>query len=81
MQESIQVGFMYFQWKRIHSICGQPVPVFCHSHSKEVFPDVHMELSVLQFVPVAPCYITAHHQKRSLPDPLDTYSIDIYKFL
>ena len=30
----------------------QPVPALCHPHSKEVLPYVHMEIAVLQSVPV-----------------------------
>ena len=37
-QKSIQMGPEYLQRKRLHSLSGQPVPVPCHSHSKEVLP-------------------------------------------
>jgi len=66
-QDLIQAGFEYLQRRRLHSPPGQPVPVLCHPQSKEVLPHVQMELSVLQFVPVAPCLVTGHYWRESGP--------------
>jgi len=43
----VQAGFEYLQRRRIHNLSGQPVPVFRHPQSEEVFPHVQMELLVL----------------------------------
>lgn len=69
-QESILVGLEYLQ-RRLHSLCGQPAPVLRHPHSKEDFPQIHVELSVFWFVPIAPCHGAGYHQK-ARPYPLDT---------
>lgn len=58
-QESIQTGLEYFQ-RRLHSLTGQSVPVLCHSHNK-VLSHIHMELLVLQFVPIGPCSVTLRY--------------------
>ena len=47
-QESIQMGLEYLQRIKLHNTSGQPVPVLCHPHSKEVISHVHMELSMFQ---------------------------------
>ena len=50
-QKSIQVSFKCLQRRRLHHLSKQPVPLLCKPPSK-VFPHVHMELPVLQFVSV-----------------------------
>jgi len=32
----VQAGFEYLQRRRLHSLSGKPIPVLCHSQSKEV---------------------------------------------
>ena len=59
-QGLIQVGFEYLQRRRLHNLPGQPVPVLRHPQ-REVLPHVQMELSVLQFVPIAPCPVVNIH--------------------
>ena len=53
-QDIVQAGFEYLQWRRIHNLCGQPVPGLHDAQSEEFLPHVQMELPMLQFVPVAP---------------------------
>jgi len=48
-------GFGSSPWRRLQSKSGQPVPVPCHPHNKEVLPDVQREPPVFQFMPVASC--------------------------
>jgi len=67
-----QVGLEYLQRRLLH-LSGQPVPVFWHSHSKEIPPRVHMDLPVFQFLPVAPCPTTTHHQKEPSPNNLTPF--------
>jgi len=33
--------------RRLHNLCGQPVPVLHHSHCKEVLPYVFVELRII----------------------------------
>jgi len=54
------MGFEYLQ-RRLINLHGQPVPVLCHSHRKEVLPPVCMELPLFQFVPAALCSVAEHH--------------------
>lgn len=57
---SIECHFIFFRvfhWWRLHSISGQPVPVFSCFHSK-MFPYVQMEFLVFWFVPIASCLVT-----------------------
>jgi len=60
-QNLVQAGFEYLQRRRIHSLPGQPVPVLCHSQSKDVLPHVQVELPMFQFVPIALCPVAGHH--------------------
>jgi len=60
-QDHVQVGLEYLQRRRLHNLPGQPVPVFRHPQSEEIFPHVQLELLVLKFVPVAPCPVAGHH--------------------
>ena len=60
-QDHIQVGFEYLQKRRLHNLSGQLVPVLCHPDSKELLICVCMELSMSQFVPIAPCSVAAHY--------------------
>jgi len=60
-QDRVQVGLKYLQRRRLHNLPGQPVPGLHHSQSEEVLPHVQVELSLLQFVPVAPCPVDGHH--------------------
>ena len=66
-QYPVQPGFEYLQRRRIHSLSGQPVPVFHHPQREEVLPRIQTELPLLPFVPVAPCPVTGHHWKESGP--------------
>jgi len=50
-QDRVQVGLEYLQRRILHSLPGQPVPVFHHPQSEEVLPHVQLELPMLQFVP------------------------------
>ena len=58
-QDLVQAGLEYLQRRRLHNPSGQPVPVLRHPQREEVLPHVQLELPMLQFVPVAPCPITA----------------------
>lgn len=46
VQDCVQVGFEYFQRRRVHNFSGQPVLVLWHPQTKKVFPHV----LVFQFV-------------------------------
>lgn len=52
-QDYIQMGFKYLQRRTFLNVSGQPVPLFCHPHSKEVIPHIQMDLSVFQFCPLS----------------------------
>ena len=52
---------------RIHNLPGQPGPGLHHPQREEVLPHAQLELPLLQFVPVAPCPVAAHHWKESGP--------------
>jgi len=69
-QDHGQAGLEYLQRRRLHSLPGQPVPVLCHPQGEEVLPHVQMKLSLLQFVPIAPCPVAGHHWKELGPIPL-----------
>ena len=60
-QDLVQVDLEYLQRRRLHSLPGQPVPGLRHPQREEVLPHVHMELPMLQFVPIAPCPVAGHH--------------------
>jgi len=60
-QDLIQAGLEYLQRRRLHNLPGQPGPGLCHPQREDVLPRVHTELSMLQFVPVAPCPVAGHH--------------------
>ena len=45
---------------------GQPVPVLCHTYSKEMLPDVQIERLVFQLVHSAFCPGTGHHLQESV---------------
>jgi len=62
-QHCVQEGLEYLQRRRLHSLPGQPVPVFCHPQREEGLPHLQLELPVPQFVPIAPCPVTGHHWK------------------
>lgn len=51
-QDHIQVGFEYFQRRRLHNLFGQPVPALCHPYSKEVSSHIQPKLPVCQCVPI-----------------------------
>jgi len=53
----------YLQGWRVHSLSGQALPVLSHPHSKKVFPDVQLEVLVLQFVPADSGPVTGPHGK------------------
>jgi len=61
-QDLVQVGLEYLQRRRLHNLPGQPVPVLRHPQREEVLPHLHLELPLLQFVPVAPCPVAGHLQ-------------------
>ena len=42
-QERIQVDFECLQGRRLHNLSGQPVPLLCHPHRKEVFSHIEVE--------------------------------------
>ncbi|KAK4830703.1 hypothetical protein QYF61_012872 [Mycteria americana] len=56
------MAFDCLQGGRFHNVSGHSVPVVSHPHSKKVFPDVHRQPPVFQFVPIASCPVTGHHQ-------------------
>jgi len=35
-KDHVQVGSEYLQRRRLHNLCGQPVPVLCHPQREEV---------------------------------------------
>ena len=53
-QDFVQAGLEYLQRRRICSLPGQPFPGLRHPQREEVLPHVQLELSMLQFVPIAP---------------------------
>lgn len=60
-QEGVQSGLEYLQVRRLYILTRKPVPVLSNSQSKEGLPRVCMEFLMLQFLPVAPCPVTAHY--------------------
>lgn len=50
-QVCTQAGFQYLQ-RRLQNLSWQPVPVLCHSHSKQVFAHIQMELPNLCLLPL-----------------------------
>jgi len=60
-QDCAQTGLEYLQRRRIHNLPGQRVPVLRHPQREEVLPHVQMELSMLQFVSIAPCPVAGNH--------------------
>jgi len=61
------MSLKYLQRRRLHNTSGQPVPVFCHSDSKDALPCVSMALTVFQVVAIAPCSATRHCWKEPGP--------------
>jgi len=59
------MGLECLQRRRIHSLSGQPVPVLCQPHSNEIPLCLGVELTVFQFLRIAPCSVAVHHQKES----------------
>lgn len=57
------MGFEYLQHWKLHNLSGKTVLLLGHSHSKEVFPYVHMELPVFQFAFVALGSVSGDHWK------------------
>ena len=57
---------------------GQPIPVLYLSQSK-LFPHVHMEYPVFQFLLIAPCPVTGDHKKKAWPHTLASHPSDICK--
>ena len=64
---SYLVVFEYLHRRRLRNLSGQPVPVLCHPHSKEVISHVQMELSLLQFGPTASFPVSRHLCKQPGP--------------
>ena len=46
-QDYVQSGFEYLQGWRLHSLSGQPVPVFDHPFGKKVFSGVQMGFHIV----------------------------------
>jgi len=66
-EDLVQAGLECLQIRRLHNLPGQPGPALHHPQREEVLSHVQTELPVLQFVPVAPCPVTGHHWKESVP--------------
>jgi len=49
--------------RTLHSLSGQPVPVFDHHRSKKVHSCVQMEFSIFQFVSITSCCVGVRHLK------------------
>lgn len=45
--------------QKLHDLPGQPFPVLCHPHCKEVLPHVEVGLLVLYFMATAPRPVAA----------------------
>ncbi|XP_068793723.1 lebercilin isoform X2 [Struthio camelus] len=67
-QDPVQTAFEDLQRRRLHHLSGQPVPVLCHPHSKEVFPQVQRELPVFPMFNAFYIFVDSH--VFFLPDPL-----------
>lgn len=52
-------GVDYLQRRSLHSLNGQPVPVFCHPHSK-MPPHIEPEPTVIRFMSIASCPVAWH---------------------
>ena len=59
-QGPIQPGFEHLQEWGIHNLSGQPVSAPYHSHSKELFPDIQLKPSLLQFQIISPCPVVMY---------------------
>ena len=46
------MGLEYLQRRRLHNLPGQPGPGLRHPQREEVLPHLHLELPLLQFVPI-----------------------------
>lgn len=80
-QDHVQVAFEDLQGGRLHNHSGQTVPVLCHSHSKEVLPEVQMTPPVFECVAIAFVLVLDTTKKRVVPSslhPLFRY-LGIYK--
>ena len=64
-QEHTVRAFDYLQGWRLHNIPRQPVPVFSHSKSKKVSPDIET-WSVFQFVSICLCPCSLSITEKSL---------------
>lgn len=53
------MGSKNLQGDRLNNISREPVPVFNHSHCKEMFPDVQIEPPEFQFMFTALCWFSA----------------------
>lgn len=51
--------------QKLLSLCGQSVPVFCHSGSRRVFSGVQIDPPMFHFVPVASGPVSGHHREGS----------------
>lgn len=56
-QDHIQMCSKSMQEERLNNISREPVPVFNHSHHKEMFPDVQKEPPEFQFMSTALCLV------------------------
>ena len=50
----------YLQGWRLHSLLGQPVPMFDHLHDRILFPYVELEFPILQLMASLPLPSTLH---------------------
>ena len=60
-KDHVKIAFEYLQAWRIHNLPEQSVAVLSHPHGKRVFPDLHMEFPVFQFVHFVSGPVTGHH--------------------
>lgn len=57
-RDCVQTVFEHLQRWNFHNLCGQPVPVLGHPHSKGAPPHIQVEFPVHQFLASASCPIT-----------------------
>jgi len=63
-QDCVQMGFEHVQGRRLHHLCGHPVPVLSNLHSEKMSADVQTEPYLFQFVPTAHGSVTGHNWKQ-----------------
>lgn len=61
-KDHVQTSFEYLQGCRLHNLSEPPVPVLSHHLvEKKVLPDLQVELSAFQVLPIAASPLTGHH--------------------